>query len=98
MTGQQVDRIVENPCMHLKHAIRVTGTEAFPSNLRELASEKTALNTGLHAAGISVTPPLHRRPCHKKRCAARLVTAPVVGQPKRIAPMPVIELRISSTR
>jgi len=61
MTEQQVDRIVESLCVHLRHAIRVTGTEAFPSNLRELgfdaASVKTALKTGLHAAGISVTPP-----------------------------------------
>jgi hypothetical protein len=61
MTEQQVDRIVENLCVHLRHAIRVTGTEAFPSNLRELgfdaASVKTALKTGLHAAGITVTPP-----------------------------------------
>jgi hypothetical protein len=36
MTEEQVDRIVENLCVHLRHAIRVTGTEAFPSNLREL--------------------------------------------------------------
>jgi hypothetical protein len=61
MTEEQADRIVENLCVHLRHAIRVTGTEAFPSNLRELgfdaASVKTAVKTALNAAGITVTPP-----------------------------------------
>ena len=77
MTEEQVDRIVANLCRHLRHAIRVMGTEAFPSNLRELgfdaASVKTALKTGLHAAGITVysTAAL----AIKKRNTARPVTA-----------------------
>ena len=61
MTEEQVDRIVENLCVHLVNAIRLKGSEAFPPNRRELgfdaASVKTALKTGLHAAGITVTPP-----------------------------------------
>ena len=61
MTEEQVDRIVENLCVHLRHAIRVTGTEAFPSNLRELgfdaASVKTALKNRTACCGITVTPP-----------------------------------------
>ena len=44
MTEEQVDRIVENLCVHLRHAIRVTGTEAFPSNLRCNALAATASN------------------------------------------------------
>ena len=53
MTEEQVDRIVENLCVHLRHAIRVTGTEAFPANLRggSMSAVTTTTTTATKVAG-----------------------------------------------
>ena len=61
ITQRQVDKAVADLCIQLAGAIRETGTEKPPTNLRGLAFDKdsveTALKIGLHSAGIWVTPP-----------------------------------------
>jgi hypothetical protein len=41
----RVERNDENLCAHLRHAIRVTSTEAFPANLRELGFDAACVKT-----------------------------------------------------
>jgi len=58
MTEEQVNRTVQHLCEQLHVAIRLKGTEALPTNARDIgfdtASVKTVFLRGLRLAGVTV--------------------------------------------